>query len=304
MSPVSRSRKKKRRVPPPGVGTRLPPLPPPPPLPPGARYTLDDLGPAQHVIHRELTGRGWRLDTRGGDHGPAWFYPPSVPPDWNPDDPRWDEARAVPLTPTRLTEDVDRTPRIERAGPVRTGPLTEWHSYADLTAVLARAGEIESWRATEPQPPPEWPTPPGGWPDWLWTVPYLGSAHPGADHPPPVERGANCQRYAYEILALFGRRPPPLRSSELWADTAHTTPVDGAPQPLDLLLFNATPDAQPQAHGAHVGVWMCDGQVLHLSAEVGVPAVWTLDTFRATDRYAVLVGAKRVITRPAAPAGS
>ncbi|MDT7664253.1 MAG: hypothetical protein QOD04_3809, partial [Pseudonocardiales bacterium] len=100
--------------------------------------------------------------------------------------------------------------------------------------------------------------------------------------------------------ALFGRRPPPLRSSELWADTAHTTPVDGAPQPLDLLLFNATPDT----HGAHVGVWMCDGQVLHLSAEVGVPAVWTLDTFRATDRYAVLVGAKRVITRPAAPAGS
>ncbi|MDT7772354.1 MAG: hypothetical protein QOC67_1278, partial [Pseudonocardiales bacterium] len=58
MAPVSRSRNKTRRVPPPGVGTRLPPLPPPPPLPPGARYTLDDLGPAQHVIHRELTGRG------------------------------------------------------------------------------------------------------------------------------------------------------------------------------------------------------------------------------------------------------
>ncbi|HWN32289.1 MAG TPA: hypothetical protein VNP03_06070 [Pseudonocardia sp.] len=298
MSPVSRGRKKKRRTPPrdgaaprAGAGAVLPPLRSA--LPPGARYTTADLGPTHRVIHRELTARGWALDTKGGDWGPAWYYPPSVPGDWDPDDPRWDEDRSVALTPTRLSQDRDRSLAVERAGPVRSGPLGEQYSYPDLSAVLAQADRIESWRATDPRTDPRWPQPPGGWPDWLWTVPYLGSAHPGAPDLGPIAAGANCQRYAYAVLELFGRHLPPLRSAELWADTAHSDQVStDAPEPLDIWLFHDSPDP----HGAHVGLWMCRGQVLHLCREVGVPAVWTPATFSAANRYSVLVGAKRPVS--------
>jgi hypothetical protein len=62
-------------------------------------------------------------------------------------------------------------------------------------------------------------------------------------------------------------------------------------QPLDLVLFNATDDA----YGAHVGVWVNGGRVLHLCAEVGRPAVWETKEFAARGRYRVLIGIKRVV---------
>jgi hypothetical protein len=62
-------------------------------------------------------------------------------------------------------------------------------------------------------------------------------------------------------------------------------------RPLDLVLVNATDDAW----GAHVGVWVADDQVLHLSAEVGLPSVWRMSDFAARERYAVLLGFKRVV---------
>ncbi|GHB48001.1 hypothetical protein GCM10010377_43550 [Streptomyces viridiviolaceus] len=129
----------------------------------------------------------------------------------------------------------------------------------------------------------------------FWTVPYAGRRYPGspavADRP-GVEAGANCQLFAYEVLRHFGLAPPPLRSSDLWADTRATIRVSPA-QPLDLLLFNATDDA----YGAHVGVWVGEGRVLHLCAEAGRPAVWTMTQFAARQRYRVLIGIKRVIVR-------
>ncbi|GAB3900012.1 hypothetical protein ACFQ1S_09350 [Kibdelosporangium lantanae] len=60
---------------------------------------------------------------------------------------------------------------------------------------------------------------------------------------------------------------------------------------LDLLLFNATDDA----YGAHVGVYVDAEKVLHLCAEIGHPAVWTMAEFLAQERYRVLIGIKRVI---------
>jgi hypothetical protein len=42
---------------------------------------------------------------------------------------------------------------------------------------------------------------------------------------------------------------------------------------------------------------MAPDEVLHLSREVGVPAVWPLCDFAARPRYITLIGFKRVIAR-------
>jgi cell wall-associated NlpC family hydrolase len=107
---------------------------------------------------------------------------------------------------------------------------------------------------------------------------------------PGLEGGANCQQFAYEVLRHFGLAPPDLRSSELWADTQATARVSVA-QPLDLVLFNAT----DEAYGAHVGVWVNEGRVLHLCAEIGRPVVWEMTEFAKRQRYGVLIGVKRVV---------
>ncbi|WP_282692733.1 hydrolase [Streptomyces sp. CC208A] len=127
----------------------------------------------------------------------------------------------------------------------------------------------------------------------FWTVRYDGSRFPGAAAVaarPGLAAGANCQLFAYEVLRHFGLRPPDLRSSELWDDTAATVRVPVA-RPLDLLLFNST----DRAYGAHVGVWTGDDAILHLCAEVGRPAVWRPEDFAVRGRYGVLLGAKRAL---------
>ncbi|MFB7410244.1 hydrolase [Streptomyces sp. NPDC056202] len=129
------------------------------------------------------------------------------------------------------------------------------------------------------------------------TVRYDGSRFPGSAAVaarPRLSAGANCQLFAYAVLRHFGLTPPELRSSELWNDTGTTVHVPVA-QPLDLVLFNATADA----YGAHVGVHVGDDAILHLCAEVRHPVVWGPADFAARERYAVMLGAKRVL-RPSA----
>ncbi|MGK5629624.1 cell wall hydrolase [Streptomyces sp. URMC 123] len=122
---------------------------------------------------------------------------------------------------------------------------------------------------------------------------YVGARHPEAG-PPGVAGGANCQRYAYAVLAWAGLAVPPLRSAELWADTEATARVAGPPAPWDLLLFDAGPvPGRPEGYGAHVGVHLGPDRVLHLCAEVGRPALWSYRDFAARPRYARLLGAKR-----------
>ena len=123
-------------------------------------------------------------------------------------------------------------------------------------------------------------------------VPWIEERFPGAPGVDGVEAGANCQVYAYAVLRHFGWQIPPLRSSELLADTTATVCVTGPPEPLDLMLFGKRADA----YGAHVGVYVGDGEVLHLSKEVGRPAVWPLDEFRRRRRYQ-LVFVKRPTLR-------
>jgi hypothetical protein len=129
----------------------------------------------------------------------------------------------------------------------------------------------------------------------FWAIRYVGTRFPDspavAEHP-GLAAGANCQLFAYEVLKYFDLAPPALRSSELWADTEATVRVTTA-HPLDLMLVNTTGDAW----GAHVGVWVGDDQVLHLSAEIGHPTVWRMSEFAARPRYRTLIGFKRVVRR-------
>jgi hypothetical protein len=127
-------------------------------------------------------------------------------------------------------------------------------------------------------------------PHWYWDVPYMYERHPGVAT--DLRSGANCQLFAYAVLAHFGRTVPPLRSSNLWEDTTATKVVTEL-EPLDLLFFNPT----TSSFGAHIAVYVAPGEILHLCKEVGVPAVWNEADFAARPNYRVLVGAKRVIPR-------
>lgn len=125
------------------------------------------------------------------------------------------------------------------------------------------------------------------------SVPYVGARHPDATAPGDLSGGANCQVYAYAVLAHFGWRVPPLRSSELWADRDFTEPA-AVPRVFDLILFDAgrRPD-RDEGYGAHVGVHVGPDRVLHLCREVGVPAVWSYAEFTERPTYTRLLGAKR-----------
>lgn len=133
-----------------------------------------------------------------------------------------------------------------------------------------------------------YPRPDAGWPDWVVTVRYEGAAHPQAASIGDIEHGANCQRYAYAVLGLFGRVIPPHRSSELWDDASfeHITQEDA--QDLDLVLFNST----AESWGAHVAVVLGD-RLLHLCAEENRPALWAWNDFAQRDRYSHIIGIVR-----------
>ncbi|OAM77780.1 hypothetical protein [Devosia elaeis] len=126
----------------------------------------------------------------------------------------------------------------------------------------------------------------------FFEVPYEGSQIPAGDY--GLGRGANCQRYAYAVLAYFGVVLPPFRSSDLWSDRVHTKKVEGGFEPLDLMLFGPN----DSAYGAHVGLWTGQDGVLHLAKSVGVPAIWSLEQFAERPEYRRLIGAKRVRSLP------
>ncbi len=120
-------------------------------------------------------------------------------------------------------------------------------------------------------------------------MPYNPLATPLNGGPNSWFDGANCQRYVYGILNLFGINCPNLRSSNLWEEAILTRIVDD-PEPLDLIFFGA----RSNPYGAHIGLWMAPDEVLHLCREVGKPTVWSLAEFSLRPRYEVLIGYKRV----------
>ena len=119
-------------------------------------------------------------------------------------------------------------------------------------------------------------------------VRYDCAHHPLAEPGSIFRDGANCQRFVFELLKHFGYEVGPMRSSELWADRRFTNPVRRM-RPLDILMFNRG----DTAWGAHVALYLGDGRAIHLSKEVGRPAVWEVAEFHARERYRTLVGIKR-----------
>lgn len=134
-----------------------------------------------------------------------------------------------------------------------------------------------------------WPKPPGGWPLWVFNAPNVAAAHPMQWPHRPLDQGANCQRYAYGVLAMFGIEVPAHRSSELWEDPDLGHPEVGFAADLDLALFSS--DAS-SAWGAHVAI-VLGGRLLHLSDEVGKPTVWGWGDFAERARYRHLIGLVR-----------
>jgi cell wall-associated NlpC family hydrolase len=126
-------------------------------------------------------------------------------------------------------------------------------------------------------------------PSHFLTVSYDGNCYPGAPGVSGLAQGANCQQFAYELLRHFGKQIPDFRSSDLWEDVNFTREVTNF-EPLDLLLYNAT----PRAWGAHVAVYLGDGHIIHLSNELVRPVIWTHEQFISTPRYCCFIGAKRV----------
>lgn len=127
-------------------------------------------------------------------------------------------------------------------------------------------------------------------PERFQRVPYNGKRYPGAPRIRGVEGGANCQQYAYEFVRAFGYTLPDFRSSGLWADTAHTQ-FAKRPKPFDLVLVHKVPDPW----GAHVGVYLGHGLVLHLSKKIGEPAIESLQSMMRRAQYRYLLGFKQIL---------
>ena len=124
-------------------------------------------------------------------------------------------------------------------------------------------------------------------PESFWNVRYDSKAIPDALN--ELTAGANCQRFAYALLAFYGVELPPFRSSDLWEDREFTFSPAGL-EALDLLLFNE----EERAFGAHIAVFVGDDSAIHLALQAGRPEIWPLERFRQKSRYRCFIGAKRV----------
>ena len=129
-------------------------------------------------------------------------------------------------------------------------------------------------------------------PENFFNTKYDASKYPGSGNCNGLENGANCQYFAYEILKYFGIIIPDFRSSDLWEDKIYTEVVEDL-EPLDLLFFNADKDS----YGAHIGVYVGENKVIHLSKEIGKPIIWDLEEFSKIPRYSCFIGAKRIIKK-------
>ncbi len=126
-------------------------------------------------------------------------------------------------------------------------------------------------------------------PNHFLNVPYSAECYPGAEGFSKLEKGANCQLFAYEIIRYYGGVIPDFRSSELWEDSEYTEFVNTYDL-LDLLLFNSVDDSW----GAHLGLYIGENKIMHLSREEGFAKIWSIDDFHNFDRYRIHIGAKRL----------
>lgn len=118
---------------------------------------------------------------------------------------------------------------------------------------------------------------------------YNVKVFPGTSYSTSLQDGANCQVYAYSILRSKGYEIPEFRSSELWEDQEYSEKTE-IYQLYDLLLFNRV----NEPYGAHVTLYWGKDTVLHLSSEIGIPEICTINKLTKRNVYKLLVGAKRL----------
>jgi len=130
-------------------------------------------------------------------------------------------------------------------------------------------------------------------PEYFFEVTYKASHYPGSAKTNGLEGGANCQVFAYEFLGYFGLEIPDFRSSELWEDTTFTKKIQNVEdlEPLDILLWNK----KEKVWGAHVGVYIGENSVIHLSKQNVYPKIQTLEEVSENPLYKVFIGAKRFL---------
>ena len=126
-------------------------------------------------------------------------------------------------------------------------------------------------------------------PKKFFHVSYVAARIPGVNNASDINAGANCQLFAYEILRYFGHTIPDFRSSDLWEDDTCTITVDEF-LPLDLMLYHR----KPESYGAHVGLYLGNGKVIHLAQSMGKPEIIDHADFALQDKYACFIGAKRL----------
>lgn len=122
-------------------------------------------------------------------------------------------------------------------------------------------------------------------------VAYHASRIPGVENAADLSLGANCQLYAYQILASKGYEIPDFRSSELWEDETFTLKVYQDFLPLDIMLYHR----KQESFGAHVGLYWGEGRVLHLSKSNGRPKLELHSSLLEQEKYACFIGAKRLM---------
>lgn len=122
----------------------------------------------------------------------------------------------------------------------------------------------------------------------FFDVHYVIGRIPGCDDYDDLKKGANCQLYAYTVLRYFGKNVPDLRSREMWSDVSYSKIVE-KPEALDLMFYHK----ENNAYGAHVGVFIGGGEIIHLSKQNGKPEIISHNEMLKNSLYRCFIGAKR-----------
>jgi hypothetical protein len=128
-------------------------------------------------------------------------------------------------------------------------------------------------------------------PERFKNIKYKSSRIPGVKDQENLLLGANCQVYIYEFLKEFKKNIPNFRSSELWDDIIYTQKIEGDYLPFDIMLYNS----KKEAYGAHVGLYIGNGNILHLSKGNEVPKVEMHKAMLVQKKYNCFIGAKRLL---------
>ncbi|MDD3793732.1 MAG: cell wall hydrolase [Candidatus Gracilibacteria bacterium] len=126
-------------------------------------------------------------------------------------------------------------------------------------------------------------------PNYFINIVYNSKIIPNETKYDIIKTGANCQVFSYELLRFNNKKVPDLRSKELWEDNIYSKVIFNDFKPLDILFFNS----KSEYYGAHLGVYIGNNKVLHISKDIGYPVIWEIKDFQNVEKYKFFLGAKR-----------